>query len=159
MLFSDFLEEIKKTYIKHFPHSKCFVEIHKNLYYNISISCFLANDKSELISGYWENDMFSIKFSIDTPKGAFSKDIDLDSEVPDNLKLECQRKSYAIKPTESYMAYGRKKIPFRKIQGDYKKVLSTLDKFFLKYKNELLKDLDQNIIHDNYRKLLILKIK
>lgn len=153
-----FLEEIEKTYHKYLPNSKCKAVFSKNIYSSISVYCFLANDKTELFNGYWDNDMINIRFTIDTGKGEFDKDINVESELPDNLKLEANSKSYTIKPTEKYMAYGRRKVYFRKTVGNGDKIIKTLDKFFNKLYNQLQDDLEHDIIHDNHRKLLINKL-
>lgn len=158
MIMKELTQEIERSYNKYFKNSKCFVNFSKNLYSSISINCFLANNKEELTNGYWENDMFSIRFSIDTERGQFSKDIDINSEVPENLKLEANAKSYVLRPSVSYMAYDRKKLSFRKTIGDSKKIIATLDKFFKKLHEELEKDLQLNLIHDNHKNLLIEKL-
>ena len=159
MTMKKFLEEIEKTYSKYFPNSKCFVKLSKNLYHSISINCFLANDRIELSGGYWENDMFSITFWIDTEKGQFDKNIILDSEVPNNLKLECTNKSYLIKPNTKYMAYGRTKLTFRKTVGNDEKILKSLDKFFKKLYDSLLEDIENNNIHEKHIELLKRKLE
>jgi hypothetical protein len=41
---------------------------------------------------------------------------------------------------------------------DCKKILSVLDKFFNKMYNELLTDIENNSVHENYKELLLGKI-
>lgn len=154
MLVNEFLQNVEKTYYKYFPVSKCYVKLSKNLYCNIDITCFLASNKEELSGGYWDNDMFSIRFSIDTDKGQFNRDITENSELPENLKLESNQNSYLLKPNISYMAYGRKGISFRKTKGNAEKIINVLDKFFSKMHDELEQDIEANLIHDDHIKLL-----
>ncbi|MBQ8997791.1 MAG: hypothetical protein IJ086_03735 [Clostridium sp.] len=54
----DFLSEVKETYSNYFTDSKCDTRLITNLYNSIFINCYLANNKSECINGYFENDMF-----------------------------------------------------------------------------------------------------
>jgi hypothetical protein len=159
MLVKDFFQGVKNSYAKYFPQSKCFVGLAKNLYCSIGITCCLASDSKELQSGIWENDMFHIRFSIDTLTGALKKDITEDSELPENLRLECSQKSYTIKPTERFMVYGSKSIPFRKTTGDSEKLLKALDNFFKKLHASLLEDYDNGVIHEHHTALLYKKIQ
>lgn len=150
----DFLNEVKETYSNYFTDSKCDTRLITNLYNSIFINCYLANNKSECINGYFENDMFNVMFTIDTENGAFGKDIDLDSELPSNLKLEAKYKSYYIKPENEYLAYSSRKLNFRKTKGDYKKIINSLDKFFDRLSEELKTDLANDKIHSNHIDLL-----
>jgi hypothetical protein len=158
MLVKDFTKKVEETYNRYLPASKCFARLSTNLHPSISISCFLANDKTELYNRYWENDMMNIRFSIDTEKGEFPKDIMNDSEIPNNLQLTIWSKSYLLKPLKSNMCYDGKQLPFRKTKGDSQKIINTLDKYFLKLHAELLQDLKNNLIHDNHKNLLISKL-
>lgn len=150
---ADFMEQVKSTYSKYFPHSVCKVDLYKNLGSSINIDCFLASNKHELINGYWNNDMFKISFNIELSNSAT-----LTSELPENITLECGSHGYFIKPDVSYLAYGYRNIPFRKTSGPYTKCLSALDKFFSKLKTSVVNDLRDGNIHDNYKKLVRYKI-
>lgn len=159
MLIKEFIQEAENIYNKYFPLSKCFIRFSKNLYSNITIACFLAGDKKENSNNYWENDMFNIRFSIDTITGQFPNNIDENSIIPNNLVLECNRKSYDIKPESKYLVYDTKKVDFRKVKGDSKKLLQALDKFFKKLYAQLRDDLQAGIIHEHFKELLIKKLQ
>lgn len=159
MKMRELTNQIQQAYSKYFTDSKCSVVLSSNLYHSVSIACFLANNKTELSGGYWENDMFSIRFSIDTETGEFSKDLTLDSEVPNNARLTVSRKSYALKPPSRYFAFGTKQLAFRKTVGEGEKIVKSLDKFFSKLHAELLQDIKADLIHDNHKALLASKIK
>lgn len=150
MKAKEFIEQIKNSYNTYFEDSKIFIRLSTNLYRSIDFSCFLANNKNELSGGYWENDMLSIRFSIDTEQGQFNKNIDLESELPENLKLETWDKSYLLAPTNKYMAYDRKQLKFRKTKGNDIKLLKTIDKFFNYLHDEIENDLENNLIANNY---------
>ena len=155
MTMKEFLKEIEVTYNNYFPASKIFLNV-SNRYrnYDIYISCFLANNQSELSGKYWENDMFNIRFTIDTGTNETLTDA---SQIPDNLKLECYSKSYHIKPV-GYMAFGSRRLTHRKTQGDAKKILKSLDRFFEKLYNSIKTDIEANLIHDSYKSLVSQKI-
>jgi len=157
MKINELIQQIENTYNKHFPLSKCFVKLSTNLYSSIFIDCHLAGDKTELYNGYWENDIFRIRFSIDTDKGAF-KNINEMSEVPENLRMEIDSKSYLLKPANPHMAFDRRNLSFRKTKGNAKKIVATLDKYFAKLKEELIKDLQAGLIHKNHINLLTEKL-
>ncbi len=158
MLVKYFMQEIENTYYNYFPKSRCYVRFSKNIYSSISISCYLANNEAELSGGYWENDMFSIRFYINTETGEFDKDIAEDSDLPGNLNLEADRKSYSLKPDIEFMAYGRRQLTFRKTKGEPYKILNSLDKFFNRLHQELQNDINDGAIHENYIDLLLEKI-
>lgn len=150
MNFKELKKEIEKSYESYFINSKCAVQLSTSLYPSISITCFLANDKSENSGNYWDNDMFSIAFSIDTITGELPKDTTEESELSNNLRLKVWRKSYLIKPENRNMCYNRTKLSFRQAKGDTTKIVKSLDKFFARLKESILKDLESNLIHDNY---------
>jgi len=159
MKFKEFTQEIQQSYNKYFPHSRCFIELSKGFHYNIYLRCFLANNVEELASGYWNNDMFDIRFFITPPKGQFEKDFTVNSDLPEDLIIEFHSNSYVIKPPTNYLVYGRHKVFFRKTKGDSKKIIKTLEKFFLNLSNSLKDDLEKNNIHKNFINLVEEKIK
>ena len=158
MLVKEFLEAIEASYKKHFKDSKCNVELTTSIYPSLWVRCFLANDIKECIHGYWDNDLISVRFRIDTAQGEFSKDITLDSELPNDLKLVCSDKFYFIKPPNVYLCYGRTDLKFRQTVGDSGKLLKALDKFFASLKTQLKSDLDNDQIHPNHKELVIKKL-
>jgi hypothetical protein len=158
MLINEFLREIENTYHKYFNNSRCSARLHTNLYKSMDIACYLAIDINELRGGYWENDIFNIRFTINTENGELEKGITQASEVPENLKIESYQKSYLLKPATHYMAFGSKQLSFRKTKGNYKKILVTLDKFFKQLHEELMKDIEADQIHNNHLALLKTKL-
>lgn len=142
----NFMREIEKTYNKHFPLSKCFVN-YSGFYRSISVSPVLAGNRDEVSNGIWENDILNIRFLIDNNGNEFGNDV-FEGDLPETITLECDGKSYMIKPDNQYMAYGRRKLSFRKVQGNAEKIIFALDKFFASLKKSLSEDLNADNIHD-----------
>ena len=139
MLNTEQKNQIKQVYNKYFKDSlidfrESLFESNKNKY--IYISCYCAKDKAEVYNNYLINDMFKISF-------------ELVKVAEDNYILLNHSSSYLIKPVfETWMAYNSIKVSFRKTQGDFNKIIATLDKYFKKF-NESLKDsLEKNYIDD-----------
>ena len=153
MKVNELLNKIKESYNREFPNSKIIAELHDSLGKSLYIKCLLSNDKSEVANEIMLNDMFSIVFWCHN----VSKDITLESELDDNIVLECTEKSYLTVPEESYMCYGRRKLSYRKTTGA-EKIIKALDIFFKKLKKQLVQDLEENKIHDNHKELLINKL-
>jgi hypothetical protein len=159
MIMQDFLTEIEKTYSAHFPYSRVSVQFNKNLYSSIFIRCYLAGDKIENSGKSWDNDMFMIIFQIDTTSGEFPRSITLDSVMPDNLVMESTYNHYHIKPDSPYLVYSSKKpVNYRKVKGDYHKILNTFDKYCNGLKESLLDDLSNDRIHPNYKSIVMAKV-
>ena len=110
----------------------------------IFISCYLAENESELINGYKENDMFHISFEL--------------KDNGNDYVLINLSKCYFIKPLMSYLAYSSVDIPFRKINGNKEKIIKGFEKFIIKLKEQLQLDIKNNLIHDNFTELLLKKI-
>jgi hypothetical protein len=158
MTINEFLKQIEGSYNKHFTKSKCFARYANNLYRSIGIKCYLAGDNKENSGNYWDNDMFNIGFSITLDTGEFTKDTTPETDIPNNLELKAWHKTYFTKPENKYNVYGSNTLKFRKTVGDPKKIIKTLDVFFAKLKEELIKEIDLNNIHENYLELLKTKI-
>ena len=150
------IKGIENNYKKHFPKSMISIDYSTGLYNNIRIKCYLAGNKAENSGSYWENDMLSIGFSIETKTGAFSKDTTINSNIENmELVLKVSSKSYYIKPIKNiYQCFEQKKLQFRKIKGNNNKILKKLDVYFETLKATLKEDLKNNIIHENYKELL-----
>jgi hypothetical protein len=145
----NFMENVENTYHKYFPNSLASVCIFSGLGKHISISCYLAKDRSEELHGYFENDMFNVSFMIDLTK---------DGKFPSTLVLESTKSSFSTKPSSPYLAYGYKKVPFRKTKGDAEKILKTLDKYFSVLKKSVKEELDNDNIHNLHIDLVKSKI-
>lgn len=110
----------------------------------IFIDCYLAKDETELINGYKENDMFHISFEL--------------KDNGNDYTLINLSKCYFIKPLIDYLAYSRVEIPFRKVNGNEQKIINSFEKFVVRLKEQLQADLQADLIHDNFIKLLKKKI-
>lgn len=142
---NELTKEFESVYKKYFKDSTItFKTGYLGNTSTIFISCYLAENESELINGYKENDMFHISFEL--------KDNGSDY-VLINLS-----KCYFIKPLMSYLAYSSVDIPFRKINGNKEKIIKGFEKFIIKLKEQLQLDIKNNLIHDNFTELLLKKI-
>ena len=106
---------------------------------------YLAQDKSEEINGYFENDMFDIIFKIT-------------KTAENNYIMENNQNRYLVKPTNKYLVYESKKVAFRKTQGNEDKIITTFKKYVENLHNALVEDLKQGNIHENHITLLTQKI-
>lgn len=154
---NEFMQLVKETYSKQFPNSICEVNLFKCLGTSITINCYLAGDKKELYNGYVQNDMFSIDFWMHESENGL-KGATLESVMSDNLLIECRAKSYRIKPDNKYICYSSRNLSYRKTSGDYTKIIKSLEKFFIRLKTQLNKDLEENQIHDEFKQLVIKKL-
>lgn len=110
------------------------------------IKLYLAQSKDEEINGYFDNDMFIILLKVT-------------KNSENNYTMEKINSSYLTKPTNEYMAYGRRQLPFRKTQGDEDKIITTFKKYVGNLHKALLEDLEQGNIHENHLELVKEKIK
>ncbi len=158
MITSEFCSNLESIYNKHFPQSKAFAKFDSRLYSSIYVNLFLAGSKEENSGSYWDNDMLHITFRIVTPSGEFPKDVTLDSELPEIILIENVHKSYWLKPEDKYSAYGRRKLSFRKAEGNAEKILKVFEKFCIALKKSLIEDLQNDLIHNNHKELLTKKL-
>lgn len=110
----------------------------------IFIDCYLAENESELINGYKENDMFHISFEL--------------KDNGNDYTLVNLSKCYFIKPLVDYLAYSRVEIPFRKVNGNEQKIADSFEKFIIRLKEQLQADIKENLIHEKFIELLKSKI-
>lgn len=110
----------------------------------IFIDCYLAENESELINGYKENDMFHVSFEL--------------KDNGNDYSLINLSKCYFIKPLVDYLAYSRVEIPFRKANGNEQKIADSFEKFVVRLKEQLQADIKGNLIHENFIELLNKKI-
>lgn len=157
MKTSDFIQAIETAYSSKFPQSKVFINLSHNLYSQIRVDFMLAQTKEENAFNYWENDCFSIGFTITLENGQLPKDLTLDSELPQNLKLESKCNSYRIKPDLSYMASSNKKVSFRKTKGTPEKLVKTIESFIGKLHESILADIQNDNMLADDKTLLNLK--
>ena len=129
-------ELIKQTYQKYFNESLInYWETEEDANY-MWFKVYLGSGKNEWFNTYDVNDCFHIRFEL--RKGY------------NGYELIADEKSYFIKPIyHTYLAYDRREISFRKTQGDFNKIIQSLDKFFKKLHDQFKEDLDNNIITDD----------
>jgi hypothetical protein len=155
MTAAEFCSKVKDTYAKHFPKSLCVAKIYACLGKSITIDGYLAAGKEEESGGYLDNDMFSIGMFIhDLPPNTSP-----DSVLPDSMELTSNGSSFTVKPDNPYCAYGRVKVPFRKVTGDAKKILDYLDKYFGRFKDSAIDAREKDLLHKSFTELLDLDEK
>ncbi len=151
MTFENFKNEVTNNYHKYFTDSQIMINQVRVLNItNIDIRCFLSKDETECSGRIRLNDMFSISLTISLP--------DLCEELPENLTLEYNYKSYLTKPTDEYCVYGRRHLRTRKTKGMPEKIIKDIDKFFNNLHSCLLEDINNNNIHEKHITLLNQKI-
>lgn len=146
---SEFMKEIASVYNKYFPKSKCDVKFSTNFGSTIWIDCYLAGDKNEEPYGFWVNDMFGVSFSIELPD-----DTEKTSKVPDSITLTARSSFIKTKPSNKFLAFDAKKVPFRKITGSAEKILSGFDKYVQKLYNMVKTEYDNGNINDDKKSLV-----
>ena len=110
------------------------------------VQLYLAQNEQEEINGYFDNDMFGIT-------------LEIRENGENDYTMEKLNSSYLIEPTSEYMAYGRRRLPFRKTRGDEDKIITTFKKYVGNLHKALLEDLEQGNIHENHLELVKEKIK
>lgn len=143
---TELTEKLTEIYGKYFKNSK--IAITKNSFSGdnvLWVQLYLAQDKSEEINGYFENDMFEIIFKIT-------------KTAEDNYIMENRQNRYLVKPTNKYLVYEGKKVAFRKTQGNEDKIITTFKKYVENLHKALVEDLKQGNIHENHITLLKQKI-
>ena len=102
----------------------------------VYLDFYLASGEEEVFNNYLINDMFHISFDL------FKKG--------DTFTLVNRSNSYLIKPIyDTWCAYNRHKVSYRKTSGDFNKILKTLDNFFKKLTTQLKEDLNNKVISEN----------
>ena len=153
MQTSEFLTKIKESFLAEFPDSFISVNMSKNLYHSITVICHIGKPEE------WEgrirhNDPVCIQLSIDLMTGAFPRDHEQDSIMPDNLRLEFERSHYTVKTENKYLYCEHKKFKGRLTKGDANKIIATLEKYFKNAKATLAEDLANGLIMDKHTELI-----
>jgi hypothetical protein len=145
MTVDEFTAKLKSTIKKHFPKSKVEAWSSTNLGSSISLSFALGKDKSEWVNGIIENDPLLHRFMIgwnSFAEGRFIKD-----KIQAELTIGG---SMLVEPEEgSRMAYGRKKIGWRKKTDTPEKIITHFDNYFKKMK-KVLKDSIEDMPKKHY---------
>lgn len=163
MTVNELCEGIEKIWKEEFPNSMCSAYFSSNLWENIRIKCFLAGDKTENPSNYWDNDMLSFTHSIGLSglknRQCAMRGYTKDSEIEHELCIEGQAYSYVISPPKgSYLCYGRTKLSYRKANGNAEKILDNFKKFVVKSKAKMLEDYNNGLISDTHIELFKQKL-
>ena len=149
MTFQDFKNNIENVYHNKFENSAVTCRIFKCLgSRSISISCYMAANNKECISGIPANDMMRISFFISLPN-TWNKDCPL----PDNLTLRCDSKNIKVKPENEILYCSTKKVSYRKTSGDPDKLIKSFKRFVdrlyeaveAEYRAENLLDYDMSL--------------
>jgi hypothetical protein len=130
----------------------CVARMKNILGNSIFIDCFIAGDESEFPNGYAENDMFNIKFNIDTRD---AKSVDDEFGI---RTIECYSKSFYTAPPSRFLAYGRHDLQFRKTTGDARKIIAALDKFFKRLYDAVVMERDNDNIEKGHIDIVNRKI-
>jgi len=169
MTVGEFIDQVKQIYNEYFPNSECVADNRKvmGLEY-IMIRWYISRDSSEVAHNIRANDMLHVTFNIDlednTESGAMYNVAIYDNNsknsmpMPANITLDVMDNSYFIAPEDRYMAYSRRRLPFRKTKGTPEKILATLRKYAEKLHTMLAEDLANGAIHKEHEALLRSKL-
>ena len=169
MTVGEFIDSVKRIYNQYFPDSECIAQNRKIFGQEyIQIIWYLSKDSSETAHNIRDNDMLHIAFDIDLEDNTKSGEVyevtiydnssKNDRPMPDTITLNVQHKSYLTAPENSYYAYGRRSLPFRKTTGTPQKILDTLDKYAQKLHALLESDLNDGKLHNNHTELVQRKL-
>lgn len=153
MTVSEFMDSIEDTYNKYFPNSYCAVKFSKNLGKTIWIDCYLAKNNKEVSNGYFANDMFSVSFHIYLPD-----DAEPSSAMPDSVALESTNSWIKVKPSNKYLAFDARKIPFRKSTGNAEKIIGAFDRYVKKLYTIVSEEFENDNIEPKFKSLVAEKI-
>lgn len=133
MTVDEFIKKLDSTVRKTFPKSKVNIWSSTNLGSSINFHFALGKNKGEWVNGYMDNDPLLHKFSIgwnSFTEGHFIKD---------KIQAELiQGGSMTVQPEAgSHMAFGRKKIGWRKKTATPEKIITHFDTYFKKMKKVL----------------------
>ena len=143
----NFIKEMENIYKQTFKNSKlnasygCFGDD------TLFIRLYLAENTNEVANGLFDNDMFSIMLEVKF----------YDTEL-NNMEFSSVLNSYRVKAVNEYLYSSHKKVAFRKVKGDYKKVLDTFKKYVDRLYNSILDDIKTDNIHNADIELLQKKI-
>lgn len=138
------IDQIKQIYNKYFKNSAIIVTqgvLCDNIYF---IDCYLSQNEKECINGYFENDIFKIKFKI--------------TESDNSFMLENLTKCYMIKPKNEWLYCDYSKISFKRTIGNFEKIAKSFENFIIKLKNNIIEDYQNNNIHKNAKNIIASKI-
>ena len=138
------IDQIKHIYNKHFKNSAIIVTQGILCNNNCFIDCYLAQNEKECVNGYFENDIFKIKFKI--------------TESDNSFMLENLAKRYMIKPKNEGLYCDYFNISFKKTIGNFEKIAKSFENFIIKLKNNIIEDLKNDNFHKNAKNIIASKI-
>lgn len=121
--------EIESTIKGIFPNSYIESYYSSHLHPSITIRFTLGKGKEEWANGIIQNDPAFHVLMVDG--------MDKEGTISKPLTLERSHGSVMIKPEDRYMAYGRLKIPFRKVTGDKAAIVKGVKGYFERLKKAL----------------------
>ena len=143
----NFIKEMENIYKQTFKNSKlnasygCFGDD------TLFIRLYLAENTDEVANGLFDNDMFSIMLEVKF----------YDDELK-NMVFSSVLNSYRVKAELEYLYCSHHKVAFRKVKGDYNKVLNAFDKFVARLYENITDELKADNIHSEDIELLKQKI-
>lgn len=126
---------IKEAYHKYFKDSAVIFTNPCMSSDYVYVDFYCAENAQECPNGYLDNDMFKFNFTISRKDETYA------------IKASCTP-SYLIKPESHFLAYGRRKIIFRGMAGDFTKLIKKLEDFFKKVSISCKEDLQNNLISE-----------
>lgn len=158
MTVEKFTNEIKEVYAKYLPNSAINSYFSAHIFPCISVKPFLIASKDEAHGSIIQNDLLHISFRITRPNTRAMDDYTKETEITEDLSIECLYHSYLTKPTNPNMVYGSRKLKFRKTTGSPEKIIASLDRFFNQLLEALKDDVENNMITDDHIELVKQKI-
>lgn len=154
MKYSEFAEKINDIYKAKFPRSTISIKKWHCFTNSILISLYLAGNQKECTFGYWDNDMMQIRFDVTLP-GRFDFEID---ELPEKISMENVMNVYKIEPENKYLAFGGRKITYRRADGTPEKIIEAFKKYVDRLYKSIIDDMAAGKIHKTYIELVKEKI-
>lgn len=150
MLFEEFKTQLENVWKKHFPKSKINIYVTSNLGNAIFIHTYLAENQNELSGGYSENDMIKDSFMITNFK---------DENNLETFEVFSANCGFMIKPELEWLYCSYKNIRFtKKKQENCDGFIKKFTKYVETLKSEIINCYNNNLIHDDYKKLVEEKI-
>ena len=130
------MKDLESIFMKTFPNSLFQARFANQFGSSISMRLRLGNSKKDWPNGIIDNDILTADF--------FVNGYDREGNATGPLELEAIRGvSWLTIPDNKYMAYGRQKVPFRKVKGNEKKIAQGFQKTLDKIKQSIKDNMDK----------------
>ena len=150
MLFEEFKTQLENVWKNHFPKSKINIYFTSNLGNAIFIDTYLVENREELSGGYFENDMIKNSFMLYDLK---------DKNNLETFEVSSADCGFMIKPELEWLYCSYKNIRFtKKKQENCDGFIKKFTKYVETLKSEIINCYNNNLIHDDYKKLVEEKI-